>query len=356
MTTHTFADRYREAGLEPTAEKIHSREEPVKQIVEDIELHKIVELTMFYFGRSGLDMTWFRDEFVKADASFSMINNDREARVLAALVLSQLIRAHNNVAILSVCVCSVRGARLPPQSSWLVLDAEEAFLKRSVAARAPKSVDAKFTPTVNQKLTEDIDAAAQSPDLTILLSLLKEVRKEAQASSVVTTKQMSGALTECQRQLSLMREESQMLWWLTGGYSKALSRPFASLLPEQAALAGATDLAMLTTYTALGPVAIPAMLDKIVAMAKKTKAQPAATLNGIVDGFSSDDREKLNIAIDSDPFITPVSSAIIQALAAGTGAWHSRFNTTTGLDASLSMAPVLLAEQLYREQLLGQLL
>mgnify|MGYP004708315825 FL=1 len=311
---------------------------------------------MFYFGRSGLDMIWLRDEFIKTDASCSMINNDREASVLAALVLSQLISEHNNVAILSVCVCSVRGERVPPQSSWLVLDAEEAFLKRSVANRAPKSVDMEFSTTVNQKLTEEIDAAKESPNLATLLSLLTDIRQEAQASSVSTTKQMSSALKGCQSQLSLMREESQMLWWLTGGYSKALSRPFASLLPEQAALAGATDLATLTTYTALGPVAIPAMLDKIVAMSKKRKAQPAVKLNEIVDGFSSDDRDKLNIAVDLDPFLTPVSSAIMQASAVGSGSWHLRFKTTTELDASLSMAPVLLGEQLYRELLLGQLM
>ena len=342
--------------MAPTAEKILSREEPVRQIVNDIEDQQIVDLAVFYYGGSGIDLTWFRNAFVEADASFSMVNNEREARVLSALVLSELIKADSTKAILAVSIGSVRGLRIPPQSSWLVYEAEEAFLKFSVKDRAYESITSKISPTVNQKLTEELKAASEALDTVILADLLSKVREELRSSALTVSKQVSTALKECDRQISLMREESQMLWWLIGGYSKTFSRNFAAFTPAQAALIGALDLATLTTYTHLGPVAIPAMLDKIIALAKKTRVQSAVSLSTIIDSFVPEDIEKFTVSESLPAYIAPVTAAVCFAKITGSEAWHARFAQKTSLDASLSLEPVVMAEQLYREHLLGQLM
>lgn len=356
MTTYTFADRYSEAGLAPTAEKILLREEPVRKIVEAVNDQQIVKLTQFYYDCSDSDLTWFRDTFVEADASFSMINNEREARVLSALVLGELIQSHNATAILAVSIGSVRGLRKPPQSSWLLYDAEEAFLKCSIEDRAYESVPSKFSPKASQILTDELKAAAEAPELLTLASLMIKVRNELHSSALTMSKQISSALEECDRQLSLMREESQMLWWLTGGHSKTLSRSFAAFTPAQAAFIGALDLGSLTTYTHLGPVAIPAMLDKIIALAKKKRAQGTVSLSSLIDSFVPEDLEMLHVPRALPPCIAPLSAAIDFAKTAGIGAWHARFEQKTGLNASISLEPVVMAEQLYREHLLGQLM
>ncbi|THB85383.1 hypothetical protein E1N66_05325 [Pantoea allii] len=358
MSQFTFADRYSEAGLAPTAEKIQLREAPVSQIVENIEDKQIVVLAQYYYGQAGMDMTWFRDAFAEADASFSLVNNEREARVLSALALGRLIHEENSKAILAVSIGSVRGLRKPSQSEWLVYEAEKAFLRCSVNDRSYASLPEKVSPTENPKLPEELKAVAEAPDLTTVIALLSKVREEMRSSAQTTARQVSNAINACNRQLSVMREESQMLWWLTGGHSKTLSRSFAALTPAQAALVGALDLGMITTSTHLGPVAIPAMLEKIMAMAKKARTVAPATvsLQALIDSFTAEEIETFDVPESLPPFLAPFSAAIERAKTIGPGGWHARFTQHTGLDASLSLAPVILAEQLYREILLGQLM
>ncbi|KKW51705.1 hypothetical protein XB02_04710 [Pantoea ananatis] len=358
MAQFTFADRYSEAGLSPTADKILLREKPVANLVENIDTQQIMTLAKFYYGCTGLDMNWFRDAFAEEDASFSLINNEREARVLSALVLEALIHENNSIAILAVSIGSVRGQRTPLQSAWLAFEAETTFLSSSVDFRTYASVPDKVTPTINQKLPEELKAVTEAPDLTSLAALLTKVREEARASTQTTSKQVAVALAACNRQLSLMHEESQMLWWLTGGTSKTLSRSFNSFTPAQAAFIGAFDLGKLTTYSPLGPVAIPAMLDKIMSMAKKMRNTTPSeiTLHALIESFTPEDIEKFDIPHTLPPFLTPLSAAITLVKTAGNNMWHSRFTQITGLDASLSLPPVVMAEQLYREHLLGRLL
>lgn len=356
MTAYNFADRYSEAGIAPTAEKIQLREKPIRQLVEAIEDKQILDLARFYYGCSGLDMTWFRDAFADADAGFTMVNNEREARVLSALVLSALIKEQDSKAILAVSLGSLRGLRTPPQSEWLVYEAEEAFLAFAVEDRAYESVPSKISPTGVQKLTDELAAAVEVPDLATLVSLVSKVRDEARSSAMTTSKQVSAALDVCSYQLSLMREETQMLWWLTNGHSSLLSRSFSMFTPAQAALLGAMDLGKLTTVTQLGPVAIPAMLDKIVMLAKKTRAEPVTSLDVLIDSFKAEDREKFDVFAALPPELAPITAAIELANATGSGMWHARFKQKTGMEATLSLSVVTMAEQLYREHLLGQLI
>ncbi|MGE6101600.1 hypothetical protein ACLH0B_20455 [Aeromonas salmonicida] len=72
MAKFTFADRYAEAGLSPSAERIISRQEPAKRIVGNIKDNQILELVAVYYGSNNIDLDWFRDEFSTEDASFSL--------------------------------------------------------------------------------------------------------------------------------------------------------------------------------------------------------------------------------------------------------------------------------------------
>jgi len=153
-----------------------------------------------------------------------------------------------------------------------------------------------------------------------------------------------------------MREESQMLWWIFGGHSRSLCRGFSCLDSYQAALVGAVDLANLTTFTLLGPIAAPAMLERVIASSKKQKAPSAKSLLATLESFDQSDLNNLEISTELPARITPVSSAIDLARTLGKGAWHQRFKTLTGVDASIELEPISLAVQLYHEHLLGQLL
>lgn len=354
MAKFTFADRYAEAGLSPSAERIISRQEPAKRIVGNIKDNQILELVAVYYGSNNIDLDWFRDEFSTEDASFSLVNNERETRVLAALILSQLIDEENAIAILAVSIGCVRGIRSPSQSAWLLSEAEEMLRRLSVEDRVPEKIEIKVTPTLTPQLTEDITGLAN--DWASLITMLGKIRTEAHNSAKATATQVKNALSTLDRQAKFMREESQMLWWLIGGHSRTFERSFKDFGPQQAALVAAVDLGALTTQSEFGPVAIPAMLERAIATAKNIKGQKPRQLATAVDGFTADDLECLKVPTNLPEILAPVTTAIQLAKAMSIGSWHSQFQAKTGLNHSIELDSVLLAEQLYRECLLGQLL
>ncbi|QWT40906.1 GTPase-associated system all-helical protein GASH [Dickeya dadantii] len=356
MANFTFADRYREAGLSPTSQTIISRQEPVNRIVANISDSQILDLLAVYYGSSQVNLDWFRDEFVQEDASFSLLNNQRETCVLAALILGHLVHDENAVTILAVSVGRVKGLRIPSQCAWLMSDAEETLTRLSIANREPEKIATKISTTVTSKLGEQITALGNTTDWATLITILGQIRIEAQNSVKNTATQVTNALNVFDRQTKQMREESQMLWWLIGGHSRTFERCFNTFTPQQAALVGAVDLGILTTHSEFGPIAIPAMLERVIASAKKTKTKQSLELAAVVDSFSIEDLESLIIPTQLPARLAPVTTAIELARTMGTGSWHSRFQTKTDLDCSIQLEPVLLAEQLYRELLLGRLL
>lgn len=355
MAKFTFADRYSEAGLEPSSEKINSRHEPVKRIITDITDAQLVDLVLFYYGFSSDNLEWFRDEFAQEDAGFSLVNNERESRILASLVLSGLVDEENSKAILAVISAGIKGTRIPSQSNWLLSAAEESFLRLSVEERRLTEVQTKISPPAPSKLGSEITELGQTNTWDALTSILGKMREEYRTSAVSSAKQVTDVLEEFEHRTSVMQEESQMLWWLTGGYSRTFERSFSTFGPMQAAVVGAVDLGTLTTYTQLGPIAIPAMLERVISASKKSKKQ-ASSLASVIDSFTAVELKMLNVPHHLSPILAPVSCAIDSARIVGTGLWHTLFQTKTGLDANAEFSPLILGEQLYREHLLGQLL
>lgn len=100
MIQFNFADRYAEAGLTPTPETIAMRQAPADSIVENATNAMILDLVDAYYGSPIINLVWLRDEFAKKDTSFSLVNNDREIRIIAAYILGCLVANGDPVAIL----------------------------------------------------------------------------------------------------------------------------------------------------------------------------------------------------------------------------------------------------------------
>jgi hypothetical protein len=356
MAKFSFADRYAEAGLAPSSQAIENRQAPADRILGAATSGMVLDLVGAYYASPGLDLAWLREEFAKEDASFSLVNNERETRVLAASIVGALVAAGKPEAILAVLIGNVAGLRQPPEAPWLLGQAASELLARSVAERRTVEIDTKVANTAVPKVADEI-AAIPVNDWPALLVVLGKIRSEAQASATTTLRQATAALEALDLQMRYLREETQILWWLFGGHSRSLQRSFASFGPQQAALVGAVDLGALTTVSRLGPVAAPAILERILTMARRPERTPARTLAYAIDGLPAGDLKRLEVVEGKLPaWLAPVTAAINLARTMGTGAWHGRFLEHTGLDATVELDPVALGEQLYREHLLGQLL
>jgi hypothetical protein len=77
-----FADWYRAAGIEPTADELSLRWKGVEKY--EPERNEIAVLAPFFYGLSQPSETFLgslRAPFKEVDAAFKMTNNDNELRV-----------------------------------------------------------------------------------------------------------------------------------------------------------------------------------------------------------------------------------------------------------------------------------
>lgn len=355
MLQPTFADRYAEAGLVMTGPIINARGESIKRVVADATPARIYDLIGAFYEIPETDLSWFRDEIRIDDPTFSLVTGEREARILAAIALGELVSKGNARAILGVNTSHLGGRVRPAQAEWLITDVKQALLDFAVRNRAPKKITTAIAvPTPDKALGEQLEEIAVN-DWAALISGMEGIRAETYSLVKSNASSTSTALTELQRQMKLMREETQMLWWIFSGHSLSLCRSFGSLDPHQASVIGAIDLANLTNFTLLGPIAAPAMLERVIASAKKPKPPLAKPLLTTLESFNHADLERLDIRTDLPPRITPISIAIDLVRTLGKGTWHHRFKALTGIEASVEFDPISLAVQLYYEDLLGQL-
>jgi hypothetical protein len=349
MTEFDFTDRYAQSGLNPTSEIVSARQASAARVRESASKEQLLDLVATYYGLKP-DLTWFRDELRKEDPTFSLATNERESVILAAIILFGKVADDDPTAILGTVVGSIQGRRVPTEATWLLDHARSAMTKSATTARIPLKVRTEIKLRPNQKLGEEITAAAT--DLGVMAQVLAKVRNESQQLAQLFAREISEALDALQTNALYQREESQILWWLFGEHSRSLGKPFSVFQPAEAALIGGIELGQLTTASLLGPVAAPAVLERIIQGSKREKEHQQVTLMTAVDGLGAD-LAKLKHRPIERPNIYPVLAAIDKANEIGSGGWAIAFQRATGLDANIAFEPLELAVQVYYEYLLG---
>jgi hypothetical protein len=355
MSGLNFADSYAQAGLAPGGTIITARQPAATRILADLKFPRKFDLVQLYFGQPDLDLIWLRDEFVKEDAAFSLVNNQRECVVLAATMLDAQVAAGDGQTILALLTASVSGKRPVVEFSGLLDKANAALLSRAVADRQPAKIDSNLKiSATHPKLAEEI-AAIPLNDWPNLIVTLGKMRTEAADASKAIATQASTTLGAMNSQLLYMREETQMLWWLFGEHSRTLKRHFSTFHTGIAAIVAAIDLGDLTTASMFGPIAAPAMLERILRLTRPSDGE-SKSLAAVVDAASPSDLQALNLlGKDQPPCIFPIMTAIRRARE-NPGSWHAGFEAATGTKATTEFEPIELATQIYYEHLLGQLL
>lgn len=358
MATYDFADTYRAAGLAPGPEIIRLRLEPFESLRKELNAERAVDLTRLYFGLSKEAPSWFRDAFAKADPSFSMLDNEREAAVLASCLLAAGLEDEIEAAGLAPLTAAVGGNRAPLVRPDLVDQAREALRSMSVAARRHSEVDPKtITLPATSKVSEAADALVPSPDWAKAAALFKQVSAETFSATKTLSAQVYRVILPMAERLADLEEEVAILWWYVGGWSRVLDRAFSELDPGLAAAMAGMDLGQLTRE-APGPAAAPAILHRVVTFGRKSKASKVA-IKDVVDAFPAESQDRLQLpdALTRVPDVCPVLTAFSKAAEVGeTPAWQRPFLKAAQLDAGVSMLPAELAMQVYRETLLVSLL
>jgi len=329
-----FAEWYRLAGIEPDGDLLPKRWAAIENYGP--EASDILSLTkLFYKIDVPTDefLESFRSAFQTEDPAFKMRDNDHELSVLAGAELVDVMARSNDLddlAALTLVCAAASNLRPGP----CVRDIPE------IAARHLTDRTAERWSTANE---EQATGSNES-----LFAALK--------AQPAPSPDVAKFLRQQQRELALVREESNILWWLFSEHSRQVQQPWSSLPPAAIPLMAGKELADLTQVIP-GPIAARAFLDKVI---RSGKGKAPATIN-VTDSINEVSLTwRQDVAKEYGTPVLEAISPIIRGIHISLGApkdnaWVPVFTQSTNIPGTAKLAPSVLAHQVFYESMLYRL-
>jgi hypothetical protein len=327
-----FGEWYRLAGMEPDGAVLANRWGVIEAYNPSTD--DVISLTQLFYGL-GKPKEAFISAFVKvfhdADPAFRTRENNHELSVLAGAQLVETIERSDialaDLAALSLVSAAASNVRPAPS----VKDIPE-IAARHLESRSRDRISA---------VEGDQDSEARKGLLDALTALgapQDELAKE---------------LRRLQRQLDVVTEESNMLWWLFSEFSRDEEQRWTDFGVPATALMAGKELADLTVILP-GPIAALAFLDRVI---KSAKPKPPATVSieDAINGVSVEWRQRYSDKNSPSELETllPIGYGVKVSLTVSEkDAWFPAYERGTGISAGAKVAPNLLAYQVFIEALL----
>lgn len=269
---------------------------------------------------------------------------DEEFRLLAAAAVTYVLRAQDDTAALAAAMIgttSLGGLRTLKQPVDIPGLASST---RTALARSTRRRPVLSTPSM-QSLTVDPEKAVESEDHNEALELLAAACSEAVQA---LGERQSEFEQQTARYISIQDEELNMLWWLQGGYSHTLGRPFADIPRDQRPIVLACELAD-ATFAIPGPASIPSLL----ARAGVDDLEPL-TIAASVQSMSTEWlRAVCPVELEAkiSPVTTPLHEAFKRRMEVDGDSWVAGWASVCDIDQGAKLSPLQLADLCYCEQL-----
>lgn len=348
-----FAEWYRLVRIEPNGEVLKSRWAGVKEW--SATLHggddAVLETVRIF---QGLPEVTSREPFLAAfrkhDPAFQQRNNELEQQVLAGAALVHVVTRDEKddnprTAVLAGAALAASRLRIAEgpleEISLEVLSALQELARRQRGRKGFDSTlltaeeEKAFAKTIETNVSDHNELRRSFA--TAFQTILKAVRRS------------ESALADAAHDLRCADEETNILWWLEGGCSRDLHKPWSALKDEVPLTAG-WELADLTD-AALGPREVTAFLERVVSATKgRNKDQPLNVyVNAVSDDWSKTRTADLPAcALD----LAPLSLALLQRAKSGTANWQQYFEKTGGVASTKPLSPDVVAKQAYVEAVL----
>lgn len=326
-----FAEWYRSAGITPDGEILPKRWAAIEEYQPGRD--DIVSLARL-FCRLGKPneafLNAFRASFQKTDPAFPMRDNDQELVVLAGAELVDTIqRGALNVAdfaALSIACATAQNMRGAPA----VVDIPEIAVSYLAERSIDRATDGDGADATRSK--------ALFAALTALGAPHDGVPKEFE---------------RIQRELLVVSEESNILWWLFSEHSRDMKESWKKFGVPAVALMAGKELADLTRVIP-GPVAAPAFLDRVIRCAK-SKLPASILVTDAIKGVTAEWRQQY--VSQGCPAqveeLMPISHGLkISLMSPDEPAWLSALTQGTGIQADTELPPNVVAYQFYLEALM----
>jgi hypothetical protein len=196
------------------------------------------------------------------------------------------------------------------------------------------------------------------PDMPKIAARYIESRTGKRVSTSVGTVEeaVDPKIAQLERELTIVGEEANMLWWLVSEYSRDRNQSWKKVGLSATSIIAGKELADLTRVIP-GPVAAAAFLDRIVRLSDSAKSPKPIGIKDAIEKVPREWRERYGFkAIVGVEDLAPISNAIRLSLTVSEGdEWSPVFERATGIDAKSKLLPNALAYQLFLELLLARL-
>jgi hypothetical protein len=315
-----FSEWYRLAGIELQNDALLKRWAGVETFAAGRdEIISLAELFFGFYDATEQFIGNFRSPFQEADAAFRMRDNNQELSVLAGAKLVSVMEGASielgDFAAMALVSCAAQNLRIAP-------------CVNEIPERAARHLSGRSIHRNQIDLTTPSEAGGPSPEIA-----------------------------QIQRDLAVVGEESNVLWWIFGESSRDLNKRWSECPVPQTTLLAGKELADLTRIIP-GPAAASALLDKVI---KNAKPKPPAHIL-VKDAIAELPMEwRQNFAKNYCPTkllnLCPVSHSIKMSVELADGdAWVQAFQNSAKIQHGGKIAPHLLAYQVFVECLLASFL
>lgn len=311
-----FYEWHRDMGLEPNNENSPKHRKVISEYSPTAI--EIISLARFFYGfdTQPTSLETFGKALQEIDTSFSM-HRDKQYLVLFAgaelisVIQRDLDRQLADLAALCLVCGAVQGAR-----TAVPVREMPGIAARHIESRARNR--AAISPGEEEKV-----------DLRIV---------------------------KLEREMAIVSEESNMLWWLVSEYSRDRNEPWKKVGALATPIVAGKELADLTRVVP-GPVAAAAFLDRIIRFSDSSKSTKPISLKEAAESTTRSWRETNQF--EAGPGVedlAPVNKALKLSLTVSDGDdWSPVFQRGTALEIDSKLLPNVLAYQVFLERLLGRL-
>lgn len=378
-----FADWYRQVDLNISAEGLNTRWGCIEAAVKKLDADAVMQLTRVSFALpkpdgagADVDGAAVALTFKEADVSFPMKGNDQLLRVLFGVTLAQAIEEKHALATfaaLAVTAARCGGLVAAPPIEELPTIAEQYLATQGSSRRSsalqdpvvppkfgkaeitqPGTFDIQDTPNQNhwgqvQQNFQNIKTWVTQVNAAIEALAAANSKTRAETTAAFKANAERAALEE---RISVLKEESDVLWWLFGEYSLTMNKSWSDGTAGEICIALGRELADL--YAFYEPATNTAsFLSK--ALSRSAQARDALTVKQLLDSGPAEWRgavvKSVRDQVQRSGGVSPLHAGLVARVDASSR-WVERLAEVTTLKPDDQLLPLEWALQACREALL----
>lgn len=347
-----FNEYYIEANITvPDNDILEKRWLAVEKLANKVDKEDIVNLCLSFFGFEMKEefLEYFCDTFKEYDSSFSK-NSNIEIRLLCGVILLQ--------------IAQVRNATNSTYLVEIIIQAAKFSNNRALADSIINEINNCYNIDTNNIRNMEVDrnSIKQVKKPTKLIAKLTgntwdedafNLFKEYISATQSTLDIMKSKLDSFEQLQDLRNEESQLLWWLTTGWSETKESPYKTIDSYNGSFRVGYEISQFVRVFP-GPSSVQALIQKMIEQCKESGEK--ISFGDIIQNSPKDISIKIIESSSNNPLLRllPITMALNESKdTEELVEWSNKLMRCININGltEIKFTPEQIAEQLYYELL-----